>query len=204
MPPTATVYLLSPANCAGVRAQLLLKSRTSPLTARLNGAGAPLGDVFTFMSSLYFRGKLAYARAFGAPPAGWAGTLVITPGRGLVAADTLIRLADLHAMARVPVDVDEPAYRAPLVRDAIALAYALGPEGRAVLLGSIATDKYVTPLTEVLGDRLHFPATFVGRGDMSRGGLLLRCARAGTPLAYVPVQGAVRSGKRPEKLGPLR
>ena len=61
-----TVFLLSPANCGGTRAQLLLKSQTSPLTARLANGGAPLGEVFTFMSSLYFRGKLAYATRFGA------------------------------------------------------------------------------------------------------------------------------------------
>ncbi|MGH7608057.1 MAG: hypothetical protein ACREME_12035, partial [Gemmatimonadales bacterium] len=58
-----TVFLLSPASCAGTRAQMLLQSRTSPLTARLAApggeGGAPLGEVFTFMSSLYFRGKLA-------------------------------------------------------------------------------------------------------------------------------------------------
>ena len=195
-----TVFLLSPANCAGTRAQMLLKSRTSPLTARLANGGAPLGEVFTFMSSLYFRGKLAYATAFGAPPAGWSGALVITPGRGLLPADTPIRVADLQAMALVPVDEDEPRYREPLLRDARALEQALG-DGRVVLLGSVASAKYVTPLLEVFGDRLHFPATFVGRGDMSRGGLMLRSARAGTPLECVPVRGAILHGKRPPKLG---
>lgn len=197
----STVFLLSPAHCAGTRAQVLLKSQTSPLTARLANGGAPLGEVFTFMSSLYFRGKLAYANAFGAPPPGWSGALVITPGRGLVSADTLITVADLNAMAAVPVDEDEPRYREPLVRDAGALARALGTEGRAVLLGSVASAKYVTPLLEVFGERLYFPATFVGRGDMSRGGLLLRCAKAGTPLECVPVRGAVLHGTRPPKLG---
>ncbi len=200
----STVFLLSPANCAGTRAQVLLKSQTSPLTARLENGGAPLGEVFTFMSSLYFRGKLAYANAFGAPPPGWpgGGALVITPGRGLVPADTLITVADLKDMAAVPVDEDEPRYREPLVRDARALADALAADGgRAVLLGSVASAKYVTPLLEVFGERLHFPATFVGRGDMSRGGLMLRCAKAGTPLDCVPVRGAVLHGARPPKLG---
>ena len=73
-----------------------------------------------------------------------------------------------------------------------------------VLLGSIATGKYVDPLLAVLGERLLFPADFVGRGDMSRGGLLLRCARAGTELAYVGVRDAVRRGPRPPRLAPLR
>jgi hypothetical protein len=189
-----TVFLLSPANCAGRRAQLLLNSQTSPLTARLADGGAPLGEVFTFMSSLYFRGKLAYATRFGR-------AYVITPGRGLVPADVLIRVEDLRTMATVPVDEAVPAFRAPLVRDATALDRNLGPTDRVVLLGSVATDKYVGPLLGVFGERLHFPATFVGRGDMSRGGLMLRCAKAGTPLEYVPVRGAVLHGPRPPKLG---
>ena len=181
---------------------MLLKSQTSPLTARLVNGGAPLGEVFTFMSSLYFRGKLAYATTFAVPPSGWAGALVITPGRGLMAADVPIHIADLQEMADVPVDEDEPRFREPLVQHATALERALGERGRAVLLGSVATEKYVSPLTEVLGDRLMFPPTFAGRGDMSRGGLLLRCARAGTPLDYVPISGAPRHGPKPPKLGP--
>jgi hypothetical protein len=189
-----TVFLLSPANCAGIRAQMLLNSQTSPLTARLENGGAPLGEVFTFMSSLYFRGKLAYATRFGR-------AYVITPGRGLLTADVLIRRADLRKMAAVPVDESEPRYLEPLLRDARKLEGALGTDDRVVLLGSVASAKYVTPLLDVFGERLHFPATFVGRGDMSRGGLMLRCAQAGTPLDYVPVRGAVLHGPRPPKLG---
>ena len=192
-----TVFLLSPANCAGTRAQLLLKSQTSPLTARLANGGASLGEVFTFMSSLYFRGKLAYATRFGR-------AYVITPGRGLLPADVLIRVEDLRRMAEVRVDEALPAFREPLVRDAALLARALGPDDQVVLLGSVATDKYVGPLLDVFGDRLSFPATFAGRGDMSRGGLLLRCARAGTPLDCVPVRGAVRHGPKPPKLPRLK
>jgi len=192
-----TVFLLSPASCGGTRAHMLLKSRTSPLTVRLANGGAPLGEVFTFMSSLYFRGKLAYASRFGR-------AYVIAPGRGLLPADMLIRVDDLRKMADVAVDEAVPAFRDPLVRDASALARSLGPADRIVLLGSVATDKYVGPLLEVFADRLHFPPTFAGRGDMSRGGLLLRCARDGTPLDYVPVRGAVRHGPKPPKLPPLR
>jgi hypothetical protein len=188
-----TVFLLSPASCAGTRAQLLLKSQTSPLTARLANGGAPLGEVFTFMSSLYFRGKLAYATRFGR-------AFVIAPGRGLLPADVLIHIEDLRKMATVPVAEDVAAFRDPLVRDATALQRGLGADDRVVLLGSVATDKYVAPLLEVFGDRLLFPASFAGRGDMSRGGLLLRCARAGTPLECVPVQGATRHGPKPPKL----
>lgn len=188
------VFLLSPASCAGRRAQMLMKSKTSPLTARLENGGAPLGEVFTFMSSLYFRGKLAYAQRFGQ-------ALVIAPGRGLLPADILIRAGDLRAMAEVPVDEEIAAYRDPLLRDARALDQSIRPDGVAVLLGSVATEKYCGPLLEVFGDRLLFPATFAGRGDMSRGGLMLRCSRSGTALEYVPVRGAARHGPKPPKLG---
>jgi len=188
-----TVFLLSPASCAGRRAQMLLRSQTSPLTARLANGGAPLGEVFSFMSSLYFRGKLAYANTFGR-------AYVIAPGRGLLPADLLIRVEDLRNMAAVPVDEAEPAFRDPLVRDATALHRGLAADDQVVLLGSVATDKYVSPLLDVFGDRLLFPTTFAGRGDMSRGGLLLRCASAGTPLECVPVRGAVRHGPKPPKL----
>jgi hypothetical protein len=201
---TATVFLLSPANCAGKRARMLLtRTATIPLAARLRDGGIPLGEAFSFMSGLYFRGKLTYATVFGTPVPGWSGVLVIAPGRGLLPADRPIGQADLEAMAAVPVDPANPGFAGPLVRDARLLARALGVDGRAVLLGSIATAKYVEPLDQVLGERLLFPATFVGRGDMSRGGLLLRHASAREPLAYVPVRGAVRHGVRPPKLGRL-
>jgi hypothetical protein len=179
---------------------MLLRSRTSPLAARLAGEGAEVGEVFAFLSSLYFRGKLAYASAFGKPPRGWSAALVMAPGFGLIPAEQVIRAEDLRAMGDVPVDPAHPPYREPLVRDARLLERALGSNGCAVLLGSIATGKYAEPLLEILGKRLLFPPTFVGRGDMSRGGLLLRCTRAGMPLEYAPVQGAVRSGPRAPKL----
>jgi hypothetical protein len=195
-----TVFLLSPANCAGKRARMLMTSTAFPLAERLRGEGATLGEVFAFMSSLYFRGKLAYANAYGAPPDGWPGALVITPGRGLLPPDQLVQTGDLEAMALVPVDPAEPRYLNPLLRDAAALERALGPAGRVVLLGSLATDKYVGPLTQVFGERLYFPIDFIGRGDMSRGGLMLRAAREGRLLEVTPVAGAQRRGSRPPKL----
>ena len=179
---------------------MLLNGRTMPLAGKLTDSGAPLGEVFTFMSGLYFRGKLLYAETFGAPPTGWPRALVIAPGRGLVPAELLIRTPDLQAMGAVPVDHENPGFREPLMRDARRLDRALGVEGRAVLLGSVATDKYVAPLMQVFGERLYFPTAFVGRGDMSRGGLLLRCARAGTPLECVAVRGAARHGPKPPRL----
>jgi hypothetical protein len=73
-----------------------------------------------------------------------------------------------------------------------------------VLLGSIASPKYVDVLLDIFGNRLRFPRDFVGRGDMSRGGLLLRRAREGVELEYARIAGAARHGARPPKLPPLR
>jgi hypothetical protein len=174
---------------------LLMRQQASfPLALSLRSrAGAPLGDVFTFASGLYFRGKLAYTRAFGRG-------LVITPGAGLVDPDRPIGLGELRAWGRVRVDLADRRYRRPLERDAQRLAGELPPGGEVVLLGSIASDKYVELLLEILGERLLFPVDFVGRGDMSRGGLMLRAARSGTELPYGPVQGAMRRGPRPPRL----
>ena len=88
------------------------------------------------------------------------------------------------------MEPSDSRYRAPLERDARMISELAGDDCEIVLLGSIATPKYVEPLAAVLGERLVFPAEFVGRGDMSRGGLMLRCVRAGTQLAYVPVATA--------------
>jgi hypothetical protein len=200
------VFLLSPAHCGGERAGLLFRNDADFDLARRvrRPPGVPLGEVFSFLSGLYFHGKLAYAQAFGAPPPGAAPVYVITPNEGLRRADELVNLARLRAFSRVDIDADDARYHRPLRRDALRLAAALDPTGEVVLLGSVATGKYVDPLTEALGDRLRFPADFVGRGDMSRGGLLLRCVRAGRELAYVPVAGAVRRGGRPARLERLR
>jgi hypothetical protein len=160
------------------------------------------------MSGLYFRGKLTYARRFGvSPDAGdqAAGTTVhvITPNAGLRSPETLVSAAALRAFAETDIYPGNAAYRRPLERSATALAADLGRECEFVLLGSIASPKYVDVLLGILGDRLTFPLAFVGRGDMSRGGLLLRKAAEGTELEYVPVAGAVRRGPRPSRLPPL-
>lgn len=200
------VFLLSPAHCGGERAGLLFRDGAAfDLARRVRRApGAPLGEVFSFLSGLYFRGKLAYARAFAAPPAGAPGIFVITPSEGLRLPEEPFDLARLRGMARVDIDADDARYHRPLARDARRLAAAIGPAGEAVLLGSIASGKYVDPLADVLGERLRFPRDFVGRGDMSRGGLLLRCVRTGRELDYVEVVGAVRRGPRPARLERLR
>ena len=162
--------------------------------------GAPLGEVFSFLSGLYFRGKLTYARAFAQPPE--TGVFVITPTDGLRPADEPVDLARLQRFATVDIAGDDPRYREPLDRDARLLSRRIGATGEVVLLGSIATGKYIEPLLAAFGERLRFPADFVGRGDMSRGGLLLRSARAGTELKYVGVGDVVRRGPRPPKLPP--
>jgi hypothetical protein len=197
------VFLLSPASCAGRRAALLLDGRgTFELAERLRaGLAAPLADVFCFLSGLYFRGKLAYARRFAAPPPGVGGIHIITTNRGLLPPDEPVTAADLAGFGAVPIDAADPRYREPLLATAGALAEASPPDADVLLLGSIATGKYVDLLLDVFGARLRFPAEFVGRGDMSRGGLLLRCVADASELEYVPVQGAVRRGVRPPRLG---
>ena len=180
------IFLLSPAHCGGKRAGFLLrKNARSDLAQRLRSdVGATIGEVFTFMSGLYFRGKLKYAVTFANPPVDCPGVQVIVPGLGLRPPETPIDLGGLRAIARVRVDPDNWRYTKPLRRDAARLAEQLDTGDAAVLLGSIATDKYLEPLQDVLGPRLHFPREFIGRGDMSRGSLMLRCAAEGRELAY--------------------
>jgi hypothetical protein len=185
------VFLLSPANCNGERARWLLKKAArSDLAQQLRTMeGAPLGEVFTFLSALYFRGKLAYARAFANPPTGGQGVMIITPTAGLLPYDQLVRLSTLRGFARVPIRKKHPLYRRSLLRTARQLAAEVGPDCEIVLLGSIASGKYLEILTHVIGDRLRVPREFIGLGDMSRGGLLLRCVREQRELEYVPAVG---------------
>lgn len=198
------VFLLSPANAAGFRGGLLLnESARFDLAARFHRQGLSLGELFSFISGLYFRGKMAYAQAYAQVPHGITGAYVITACWGLLPLDHVISPADLREMLQVPIEPADPRYRIPLDREARSIADAAGVAGEVVLLGSIATPKYVEPLLPILGERLLFPAEFVGRGDMSRGGLMLRHVRAGTELRYIPVATAVRRGSRPTKLTKL-
>ena len=200
------IFLLSPAYAGGERARMILREQAQfPLARRLRGkSGAPIADVFTFLSGLYFRGKIAYATAFARPARGTPGVLVITPTRGLIDARTRIRLDDLREFAAVDIHQDDSRYRLPIEREARRLALKLSTESEVILLGSIATGKYVDVLLANFGQRLRFPADFVGRGDMSRGGLMLRCVADGQELSYIPVAGAIVNGKRPPKLTPRR
>ena len=200
-----TVFLLSPAYCGGRRAGYLMRpGSTMALAQRLEAGTLSLGEAFTFMSGLYFRGKIAYAMAFGRRADGRQATYVITPTRGLQSPDLPMTRALVEEFAAVDVADDEPRYFTPLVADARALAAALPDRGRVVLLGSVATSKYVEVLGEALGARLHFPSDFIGRGDMSRGALMLRSAASGVELAYVPAAAAIRHGPRPPRLAPSR
>ncbi len=184
---------------------LLRDGAQSDLARRLRSAAPPsLGEVFSFLSSLYFRGKLAYAKAFTSPQSFQRHVLVITPNGGLMPVGQPITRPVLQSFAAVDIATNDPRYREPLERDVAELVRGLAADVPVVLLGSIATGKYVDVLLQHLGRRLLFPSDFVGRGDMSRGGLLLRAAADGTELAYTPVQGAVRTGQRPPTLTPRR
>lgn len=196
------VFLLSPAKAGGKRAGLLSNPRAGFELAHAlqRGERRPLGEIFSFLSGLYFRGKRAYAEAFAAPPAGETGAWVITPNRGLVALDAPTSLKELQAFGEVDIDEEDERYRKPLLGSGRRLAKQAGCE--FVLLGSISTGKYVSLLLECFGERLLFPSDFVGRGDMSRGGLLLRSVRDHRELEYRPVLGALLHGKRPPKLEP--
>ena len=205
------VFLLSPANCSGPRAQMLLAEQARfDLAVRLrSGRGVALGEAFAFISGLYFKGKLAYGLEFARPPEPdlpltASGALVITPTAGLRAVETAVTVEALRSFAAVDIAANDPRYRRPLLSSAGALAEEIGLECDVVLLGSIASAKYVEVLLDVFGDRLLFPIDFVGRGDMSRGGLMLRCVRAGEELTYAPVKGAIRHGPRPPKLPPVK
>ena len=205
------VFLLSPANCRGTRGKQAISPRATFAVAEQlrSPEGVAIGDLFAFVSGLYFRGKLTYARRFAAPPepanpivAG--GIHVITPNAGLRPPETRVTREAFRRFSGADVHPDNAAYRRPLEQSARTLAGELGGACDVVLLGSIASPKYVEVLLAIFGDRLLFPIEFVGRGDMSRGGLLLRQAADGAELDYVPVAGAVRHGARPPKLPPLR
>jgi hypothetical protein len=201
--PTAQIFLLSPASCGGRRAGVLMMEGSAlPLAGRLRDGTLTLGEGFSFMSSLYFRGKLTYARTFGraATPLG-SSVLVITPTRGLQPPEMLLTTDLIQEFASVDLGSAGDRYRVPLERDLVSLASSLPRDGRAILLGSVATAKYVDPLVEKLGGRLHYPPSFVGRGDMSRGGLLLRSAAARTELEYAVLEvDSPRRGARPPRL----
>lgn len=199
------IFLLSPANLSGTRAKQLASPRASFATARRfqSPEGVPIADAFEFMSSLYFRGKIAYARRFAVPSPliGGDGIFVITSGFGLVPQDWALTEERVKRMKKIDVDVSTRSYTKPLRDHAHLLSRALEDDAQVILLGSVATGKYVDVLRPILGDKLRFPALFAGLGDMSRGGLMLRAAREGRELAYTtldaPRHRVGGSGKMP-------
>jgi len=196
------IFLLSPASCGGKRAALLFNDRAEfDIAERVRSEeGAPLGEVFSFLSGLYFRGKITYARMFENPPPRRAsGVHIITPTDGLCSPYVIVTLKDLERFATVPIEAEESRYRWPLERDAKKLAEKIGPKCDVVLLGSVATGKYVDVLQPILGERLLFPQEFVGHGDMARGGILLQRAASGVELTYIPVSNPSRLGLRATK-----
>jgi hypothetical protein len=200
------VFILSPAKTTGKRAQQLLSDRaTFDLAQRLRSeAGLALGEAFSFMSGLYFRGKLAYGKRFGTSAPDLHQCYVITSDAGLLPCDTRITRDRLELFGTTPIDPADERYREPLRFSACELRDRLPARSEIVLLGSIATGKYVDVLHQCLGEQLLFPREFIGRGDMSRGGLLLRCVEAGTELDYITIGAAEsRTGKRPPKLTPV-
>lgn len=179
-----TTFLLSPANLNGKRAERLVSgASTHPLALELQGpAGAPLGKLFTFISSLYFRGKLTYAEHFGNPGSTW----VITAASGLQPPDRRLTLADIEAERQIPIDPRHAKYRDPLEADARRLAEALGKRDRVVLLGSLATGKYLDVLEPIFGTELLAPEGFRRLGEMQRGSRLLKAVAADKELDYEP------------------
>src|SRR5438067_13824673 len=160
------IFLLSPAYAGGERARMILRDQAQfPLARKLRGkSGAPIADVFRFLSGLYFRGKIAYANAFARPARGTSGVLVITPTRGLIDARTRIRLDDLREFAEVDIHENDARYRMPIERDARHLAKKLSDQSEVILLGSIATGKYVDVLLANFGPRLRVAADVDRRG----------------------------------------
>ena len=198
------VFLLSPAYCGGRRAGIALKPESAlPIARHLRDGTLELGAAFAFFSGLYFRGKLAYSLKFGfAAGADVDPVLVITPTRGLMAPHERVNPELIREFAGVDVSLDDLRYRGPLERDVKLLARNLPDEARVVLLGSVASGKYVDLLRPLLGHRLCYPTAFIGRGDMSRGGLLLRCVDDGTELDYeVLADGRAAAGAAAAKTG---
>lgn len=183
-------FLLSPANLSGLRAKQLMSPRAKFEAARMyrSEEGVPIALAFAFMSALYFRGKITYALHFG----GIQNTFVIAPGFGLVPPDWRITEERMKVLRRTEVDANKRNYRKPLERDAKTLAERLADDDEVVLLGSVASGKYVDVIWPHLGDRLLFPAIFAGLGDMSRGGLLLRATRADRELEYTSLSAPRR------------
>ena len=96
------IFLLSPANIGGIRGSGLMSGlMRSDLATRLQTKGAPLGEIFSFVSGLYFRGKLAYSQKFAKVTDGVRPVYVITASAGLIPYETVVTLDRLLEICRV-------------------------------------------------------------------------------------------------------
>jgi hypothetical protein len=193
------VFLLSPANASGTRAKQLMSPRAQfPTAQRFRAGEVMIAEAFAFMSALYFRGKIAYALHFG----GVENSYIIAPGFGLVPPTWTLDEARMKKMSQTDVDVKNRTYVKTLRDTATKLAETIENDTDVVLLGSVASGKYVDVLLPIFGERLRFPHAFAGLGDMSRGGLMLRAVRADRELEYVTLdkprhRGPGGTGKMP-------
>lgn len=202
--PPSRIFLLSPAKAGGRRYSILTSDKASfELALKFQAGSATIGEIYSFISGLYFRGKIAYAAAFGGGP-DHSNALVIVPGLGLLPPETVFSPEQLRATAHIDVDEDNPIHHDTLLAAAVSLDLATGSQCSFVLLGSVASAKYTSALLKVLDQRLLFPAEFVGRGDMSRGGIMLRRAASGEELTYIRVSGSQLRGPRPARLDPKK
>jgi hypothetical protein len=190
------VFLISPATAHGPRALSLRRpDASSVLARRLREEGVPLGDVFSFLSGLYFRGKLEYARAFAREPDEQTGGVrIITMTDGLVSPDALISRRDLDRYAECTEGVT--AALSSLKETALAFSERIGATADIILLGSVGTGKYTDLLAPIFGERLLFPRDVLHIGQLARGALFLKRARERHELEYVPVAEIARAGRR--------
>ena len=185
----ARLFLLSPASAHGARARPLLELEPRTQLARQlsTSEGVPLGDVFRYLSGLYFNGKLAYARAFASPPSTIAGegVYVITLSDGLLLPTTVLRTEDVRRFAAV--EMGSEVYGRALERGARVLAEQVGGECDLIFLGSVGSGKYTDLLLPIFGERLLFPPVLQSQGQLERGAFLLRCVQEQRELEYVPL-----------------
>jgi hypothetical protein len=197
------IFLLSPADASGRRGQMLLNPKSQfELAQRLRTSGITLGEAYSFMSSLYFRGKLSYAATFANQTHDQPSIQIITPTRGLLSPHTTLNLSDLSDLGLERILEKNPRYRDPLERDLRKLSESLGTEGKVIFLGSLGTKRYIPLLKEILGNRILVPRDFLGMGNMKRGAVLLRCVREHRQLSYVTL--ADTEVTRKPKLGPSK
>ena len=194
----ARLFLLSPASAHGARARPLLEPEPRTALARqlASSEGVPLGDVFRYLSGLYFNGKLAYARAFASPPSSvpGEGVYVITLSDGLLLPSTALRTEDMRRFAAV--EMGSETYGRALERGARTLAELLGAECEVIFLGSVGSGKYTDLLLPIFGERLLFPPALTSQGQLERGASLLRCVQERRELEYVPLAELLSSRLR--------